>query len=72
MSQERLDALKEDAESLGTKAVSIRSDAREEEKAIQTVKAAGGVFGRINNAGAGIYKNLVDTGAEEYHECRIS
>jgi len=70
--QERLDALKKEAESLGTEAVSISGDAREEETAIQTVKAAADVFGRIdiliNNTGAGNYKNLIDTSAEEYDE----
>ena len=70
--QERLDALKKEAESLGTEAVSISGDAREEETAIRTVKAAADVFGRIdiliNNTGAGNYKNLVDTSAEEYDE----
>ena len=57
--QERLDALKKEAESLGTEAVSISGDAREEETAIRTVKAAADVFGRIdiliNNTGAGNY-----------------
>jgi NADP-dependent 3-hydroxy acid dehydrogenase YdfG len=70
--QERLDALKKEAESLGTEAVSISGDAREEETAIRTVKAAADVFGRIdiliNNTGAGNYKNLLDTSAEEYDE----
>ena len=70
--QERLDALKKEAESLGTEAVSISGDAREEETAIRTAKAAADVFGRIdiliNNTGAGNYKNLVDTSAEEYDE----
>src|SRR5271165_4061836 len=70
--QERLDALKKEAESLGTEAVSISGDAREEETAIRTVKAAADVFGRIdiliNNTGAGNYKNLIDTSAEEYDE----
>lgn len=68
--QERLEALKEEAQSLGTEAVFVLGDAREEQTAIQTVKAAVDTFGRldilINNAGAGNYKNLVDTSAEEY------
>jgi NADP-dependent 3-hydroxy acid dehydrogenase YdfG len=70
--RERLDALKKEAESLGTEAVSITGDAREEETAIRSVKAAADVFGRldilINNTGAGNYKNLIDTSAEEYDE----
>jgi NADP-dependent 3-hydroxy acid dehydrogenase YdfG len=68
--QERLEGLKKEAESLGTEAVSVTGDAREEQTATRTVKAAVETFGRldilINNAGAGNYKNLVDTSAEEY------
>ena len=68
--QERLDALKKEAESLGTAAVSVTGDAREEQTAIETVKAAVDAFGRldilINNTGAGNYKNLVDTSTEDY------
>jgi NADP-dependent 3-hydroxy acid dehydrogenase YdfG len=68
--QERLDTLKKDVESLGTAAVSVTGDAREEQTAIETVKAAVDAFGRldilINNTGAGNYKNLVDTSAEDY------
>jgi NADP-dependent 3-hydroxy acid dehydrogenase YdfG len=68
--QERLDALKKEAESLGSDAVTFAGDAREEQTAIQTVKAAVDAFGRldilVNNAGAGNYKNLVDTSAEDY------
>src|SRR5208282_4669939 len=68
--QERLDALKKEAELLGSDAVTFAGDAREEQTAIQTVKAAVDAFGRldilVNNAGAGNYKNLVDTSAEDY------
>ena len=68
--KERLDALKKEAESLGTVAVSVAGDAREEQTAIETVKAAVDAYGRldilVNNAGAGNYKNLVDTSAEDY------
>lgn len=70
--QERLDDFKREAESLGTEAVSITGDAREEETAIQTVKAGVDAFGRIdiliNNTGAGNYKNLVDTSAQDYDD----
>ena len=70
--QERLDSLKKDAESLGTEAISVIGDAREEQTAIQTVRAAVEAFGRIdiliNNTGAGNYKNLVETSAEDYDE----
>ena len=62
--------MKKEAESLGSDAVTFAGDAREEQTAIQTVRAAVDAFGRldilINNAGAGNYKNLVDTGAEDY------
>jgi NADP-dependent 3-hydroxy acid dehydrogenase YdfG len=68
--QERLEALRKEAESLGSEAVLAIGDAREEQTAIQTVKAALDTFGRldilINNTGVGNYKNLVDTSAEEY------
>jgi NADP-dependent 3-hydroxy acid dehydrogenase YdfG len=70
--QERLDELKKEAEALGTEAVAVTGDAREEETAIKTVKAATDAFGRIdilvNNTGAGNYKNLVNTSAEEYDQ----
>jgi NADP-dependent 3-hydroxy acid dehydrogenase YdfG len=70
--QERLDQLKQEAEKLGTKAISVVGDAREESTAIKTVEAATQSFGRIdiliNNTGVGNYKNLVDTSAEEYDD----
>jgi 3-oxoacyl-[acyl-carrier protein] reductase len=54
----------------GGKAVSFAGDAAEEETAKQCVALAISAFGKldilINNAGAGNYKNLVDTSAEEY------
>jgi NADP-dependent 3-hydroxy acid dehydrogenase YdfG len=68
--QERLDELKKEAQALGTEAVTVTGDAREEATAIQTVKAATDAFGRIdiliNNTGAGNYKNIVDTSADDY------
>src|ERR1700751_5602993 len=70
--QERLDELKQQAEKLGTQAVSVLGDAREESTAKNTVEAAMQTFGRIdiliNNTGAGNYKNLIDTSAEEYDD----
>ena len=57
--KERLDGLKKEAESLGTEAVTVTGDAREEQTAIETVKASVDAF-------AGNYKNLVDTNAEDY------
>jgi 3-oxoacyl-[acyl-carrier protein] reductase len=54
----------------GGKAVSFAGDAAVEETAKQSVALTVGNFGKldilINNAGAGNYKNLVDTSAEEY------
>ena len=70
--RERLDALKKELESAGARLVTFAGDAREESTAIGAVKAATDAFGRIdflvNNAGAGNYKNLVDTSAEEYDD----
>jgi len=70
--QARLDQLIHEAEKLGTKAISVIGDAREESTALQTVKAATESFGRIdiliNNTGVGNYKNLIDTSADEYDD----
>ena len=70
--QDRLDSLKREAEKLGTEAVTVAGDAREERTALEVVEAATGAFGKvdilINNAGAGNYKNLIDTSAEEYDQ----
>ena len=70
--QERLEALQEEAKAHSAETVFVTGDAREEQTALDTVKAAKDKFGRIdfliNNAGAGNYKNLVDTSAEEYDE----
>lgn len=69
---ERLGALKSALEARGTRVAIVSGDAREEQTAIDTIRAATDTFGRIdiliNNAGAGNYKNLVDTSAEEYDE----
>jgi NADP-dependent 3-hydroxy acid dehydrogenase YdfG len=68
--QDRLDELVAECQSLGVQAVAVVGDAREEETAIRTIEAAKSSFGRldilINNAGAGNYKELVDTSADEY------
>jgi NADP-dependent 3-hydroxy acid dehydrogenase YdfG len=70
--QERLEELTHEAEKLGTQVISVAGDAREESTAIKTVEAAIQAFGQIdiliNNIGAGNYKNLVETSAEEYDE----
>jgi 3-oxoacyl-[acyl-carrier protein] reductase len=69
---ERLEQLADEARQLGSDAVFVAGDAREEETARLCVERAVAEFGRldilINNAGVGNYKNLVDTSAEEYDE----
>jgi NADP-dependent 3-hydroxy acid dehydrogenase YdfG len=68
--EERLSALVRDIQSVGARAALVVGDAREERTAVAAVKAVADSFGRldilINNAGAGIYKDLVDTSADEY------
>jgi 3-oxoacyl-[acyl-carrier protein] reductase len=68
--QGRLDELAEAVQRAGGRATCVAGDARDEETAVRCVEAATGTFGGldvlINNAGAGIYKNLVDTSADEY------
>jgi NADP-dependent 3-hydroxy acid dehydrogenase YdfG len=70
--KDRLEALKAEIESRGGRAVIVVGDATDERTAIECVKAATDAFGRIdiliNNAGAGNYKNLVDTSASDYDE----
>jgi 3-oxoacyl-[acyl-carrier protein] reductase len=67
---ERLDALCTQIRSLGGRAVFHSGDAAEEQTAKHTVQLALSTFGRldilINNAGAGNYKNLINTSVEEY------
>jgi 3-oxoacyl-[acyl-carrier protein] reductase len=69
---ERLEALKSELESRGNQVAIVAGDARDEQTALESVKAAVDLFGRIdilvNNAGAGNYKNLVDTSADDYDE----
>jgi len=68
--EERLSQLCKEIEAIGAKAVFYAGDAAEESTAQQTVALALSTFGHldivINNAGAGNYKNLIDTSAEEY------
>lgn len=68
--EERLQRLCAELESFGVRAVFHSGDAADETSAKETVSLALYTFGRvdvlINNAGAGNYKNLVDTSAEEY------
>ena len=68
--EKRLRQLCEEIKSIGTQAVFHAGDAAEEATAKQTIALAIDTFGHldvlINNAGAGNYKNLVDTSAEDY------
>jgi 3-oxoacyl-[acyl-carrier protein] reductase len=68
--EERLRELCEKIAAAGGKAVYFAGDAAVEATAEQCVALAVSSFGKldvlINNAGAGNYKNLVDTSAEEY------
>jgi NADP-dependent 3-hydroxy acid dehydrogenase YdfG len=70
--KQRLEELERQAEKLGTQAVSVLGDAREESTAKSAVEVAMQSYGRvdilINNTGTGNYKNLVDTSAEEYDD----
>lgn len=69
---ERLEALAEDARKAGRRCVVVTGDVREEETARQTVQQAIEQLGKIdilvNNVGMGIYKNLVDTSADDYDQ----
>jgi 3-oxoacyl-[acyl-carrier protein] reductase len=68
--EERLRELCDKIKASRIKAVYFAGDAAEEATAKQCVALAMSEFGRvdilINNAGAGNYKNLVDTSVEEY------
>jgi NADP-dependent 3-hydroxy acid dehydrogenase YdfG len=68
--EERLRKLCTEIESLGAKATLHAGDATEPSTAQQSVALALSTFDHldivINNAGAGNYKNLVDTSVEEY------
>lgn len=70
--QDRLAELATEIRAIGSEAVIVAGDAREESTARHAIDTAVRSFGRIdillNNAGAGNYKNLVDTSAEEYQE----
>ena len=68
--EERLRQLCSEIKSLGAQALYHAGDAAEESTAQQAIALAIDTFGHldilINNAGAGNYKNLVDTSAEDY------
>jgi NADP-dependent 3-hydroxy acid dehydrogenase YdfG len=70
--QDRLEQLAAEAKQLGSRALFVIGDAREEDTARRTVEQAVHSFGRIdiliNNAGVGNYKNLVDSSANDYDE----
>ena len=70
--EERLKELCSEINNLGSKAVYVVGDASEEETAKKTINAAIDNFGRIdillNNAGIGIYKDIIDTTAEDYDQ----
>jgi NADP-dependent 3-hydroxy acid dehydrogenase YdfG len=68
--EERLRRLCEEIKSLGARATYRAGDAAEESTAQRAIALAIDTFGHldilINNAGAGNYKNLVDTSVEDY------
>jgi NADP-dependent 3-hydroxy acid dehydrogenase YdfG len=70
--EDRLRSLVDEIESLGARAALHAGDATEDATARQTIALAIAEFGRldilINNAGAGNYKNLVDTSVEDYND----
>ena len=70
--EDRLRAVVNEIEELGSAAALHAGDATDDATARQTIALAIAEFGRIdiliNNAGAGNYKNLVDTTVEDYDE----
>ncbi len=68
--EERLDELVKQCEEFGVQAVAVAGDAREESTAQAVIEAAKTKFGHIdillNNAGVGIYQDLVETSADDY------
>ncbi len=70
--QDRLDELVKQCEDSGAQAIAVAGDAREESTAQAVIQAAVDKFGRIdillNNAGAGKYKELVETSAQDYDD----
>ena len=70
--RERLEEVSADVKKLGSEAVYVAGDAREEQTAKDIVARAVKAFGRIDiliaNAGMAHYRNLVDTSVAEYDE----
>ena len=68
--EERLRQICDEIKSLGSKAILHAGDAAQEATAQRAIALAMGTFGHldilINNAGAGNYKDLVNTSADEY------
>jgi 3-oxoacyl-[acyl-carrier protein] reductase len=68
--EERLAELDREAKDQGRRSVAVVGDVREERTAQLAVEAALGELGRldilVNNAGMAIYKNLIETAADEY------
>ena len=70
--EERLESLASEIRAMGGRAAIVVGDARDEDTARRTVEAAVSAGGRVdilvNNAGIGVYSDLVDTSASEYDE----
>src|SRR5918911_452932 len=70
--EERLQELASEIRAMNTQAYIIAGDANDEATAKRTVEMAMNKAGKIdiliNNAGMGIYKDLVDTSLEEYDQ----
>ncbi len=70
--RDRLEALAAEISTREAEALIVPGDAREEQTALAAIRAAEAATGRIdiliNNAGAGNYKQLVDTSADDYDE----
>lgn len=70
--QDRLDTLIHELRALGSEAIAVIGDARDEATAIQTVETAMKAYGSIdiliNNVGVGNYKKLIDTSLDDYVE----
>jgi NADP-dependent 3-hydroxy acid dehydrogenase YdfG len=70
--EERLKALADEISAMGTKVFIVAGDANDESTAEKVVETAMTETGRIdiliNNAGRGIYKNIVDTSLQEYDQ----
>lgn len=68
--EERLSALADEAKQQGRRCLVITGDVREEQTAERAVSQTVAELGRldilVNNVGVGIYKNLVDTSADDY------